>query len=121
MKKTFVSTLLLIVISLGVVGLGISLFQETGRTLQTIATFILIAGITFGVFHWYNQSKKNTDTKKYEQALRKNKKKVQTSYAQKKPSYSKEAQHQKNILPLRKSKKANHLYVIDGKKSKKKA
>lgn len=121
MKNRFVSALFIGLILLGIVGFSISLFQETAKTLQSIATVLLIAGIVIGAFYWYSQSKKSTDTKKYEQALRKNKKKTQISYTQKPYTHDKEAQRKKNVLPLRKSKKANHLYVIDGKKSKKKA
>lgn len=74
MKKSFTPVLMTGLISLGIIGLCISLFQKTSQTLQTIVGFLLVTSIIVGAFYWFTQNKKSTDEKKYAQALRKNKK-----------------------------------------------
>lgn len=121
MKKSFTPVLMTGLISLGIIGLCISLFQKTSQTLQTIVGFLLVTSIIVGAFYWFTQNKKSTDEKKYAQALRKNKKRKPVSISGQTKSSSERPANKRNILPLtlRKNKKAAHLYVIDGKKKKK--
>lgn len=111
------------IIALFIIGLVGMLTQDASQLIKSILGTVLIVGIISGAFYLFLRSKKSTDEKKYARALRKTQKSTQAKATAQSMAADKLAntQKKKNVLPLRKSRKSNHLYVIKGKKSKKKA
>lgn len=103
--------------AVGIIGM---LLQNPGGLMKNILSTIVIAAIIGAVLYFFLQGKNTEADKKYAKALRKHKKSAaaKSHFAE----HSIQNAQKKNILPLRKSRKSSsHLYVIEGKKNKKKA
>lgn len=122
MKRSKTAILVYLIVGLAVIGLFSQLFGNTKNFLLNIFVMIGVAVIIFGVFYYFISRKRGTsdETKKYKQAVKQSKQKYQQN-----PSLGKAEDNPrgkkttKSTAINRKGKKrATHLRVIEGNKSK---
>ncbi|WP_405101230.1 SA1362 family protein [Oceanobacillus sp. FSL H7-0719] len=122
MKRSKTAILVYLIVGLAVIGLFSQLFGNTKNFLLNIFVMIGVAVIIFGVFYYFISRKRGTsdETKKYKQAVKQSKQKYQQNPSPGKgednPRWKKTT---KSTAINRKGKKrATHLRVIEGNKSK---
>ncbi|GLO66552.1 MULTISPECIES: SA1362 family protein [Oceanobacillus] len=115
MRNKSMTILVYIIIGLAAVGLFSQLFGNTISFLSRILVTIVIGAAIFGLLYYFfvrrNSPTNTEDRKKYKQAVKQSK----TKYNSTSSPIPKKATHKK-----KRTKKASHLRVIEGSKSKKK-
>ena len=122
MKRSKTAILVYLIVGLAVIGLFSQLFGNTKNFLLNIFVMIGVAVIIFGVFYYFISRKRGTsdETKKYKQAVKQSKQKYQQNPSPRKAEdYPRGKKTTKSTAINRKGKKrATHLRVIEGNKSK---
>lgn len=122
MKRNKIAILVYLIIGLAIIGLFSQLIGNTKNFLINILMMIGIAVIIFAVFYYLFFRKRGTsdEMKKYKQAVKQSKQKYKSNPSPKKTTEnSKVNRNSKNLAVNRKGKKrATHLRVIEGNKSK---
>lgn len=122
MKRSKTAILVYLIVGLAVIGLFSQLFGNTKNFLLNIFVMIGVAVIIFGVFYYFISRKRGTsdETKKYKQAVKQSKQKYQQNPSPRKAEDNPRGKKTtKSTAINRKGKKrATHLRVIEGNKSK---
>ncbi|GAA0443556.1 hypothetical protein GCM10008983_21000 [Lentibacillus halophilus] len=108
------------IIGLAIIGIITQLFTNTASFLMSILTMIGLAVVVFAFVYFIffrKSSASSSDAKKYKQAVKQSKSK----YSQKQPKPNDTTSKQQSPTTKKKTnKRASHLRVIDGNKSKRK-
>lgn len=119
MRSKITSTIIYLIIAFAAFGLFTQLFGNTVAFLSRLFISVAIGAAIFGLVYFFlikqsPSSRKNDSMKKYKQAVKQSKSKYGNKTAKTSTAYSTTSQKKK--LP----KKASHLRVIEGNKTKKK-
>ncbi|MFD2759388.1 SA1362 family protein [Lentibacillus juripiscarius] len=120
MVRNKFSLLVYAIIGLAVIGVITQLFTNTASFLTSILTMVGFAAAIFAVIYFFvfrKGSSSSNDAKKYKQAVKQSKSKY--SQKQAKPTNN-NSQSQPSAMKKKLNKRASHLRVIDGNKSKRK-
>lgn len=120
MKRNKLAILVYVVIGLAVVGLFSQLFGNTKNFFINIFIMLGVTAAIFALFYFVLQRRRGSsdDMKKYKQAVKQSKHKYQQKPA---PKNTPQPKVKRNTGTVRKGKKrATHLTVIEGNKSKEK-
>lgn len=107
------------IIGLGILGLGVQLFRNPFSIFKSIFFAILVGGIIFACIYFLINLQRNSsgDMKKYRQAVKQSKIKY-TQYDRQSHRFHHKRPKLSGRKPL--NKKASHLRVIEGNRSKRK-
>lgn len=115
MIRNKLSIVIYVIIGLAIVGLLSQLFTNTTSFFKNILIMLSVGLILFIVVKFFRNRKISTDMKKYKQAVQQS----QLKYKQNNSGHSAIIKRkQPNKLKGNRSKRATHLRVIDGKKTK---